>query len=470
LTRKEVSRFFVKKRRKKLFTDSPRLHRRLSSLGVLLLTLSSLSPVLSIYGIGGQVLQQAGTGAAGLFLLGLAAAVVWAMVYAELGSAFPYAGGDYVGVGTILGGWAGMVTLAIWAASAGPANAFEAQIIATYLGPLFPAVPPMAITLGAMAAAIVIALLAVRFGALVTGIFLTIEMLAVVTLIGAGFWHPARGLAEVLAHPLMPGSHGALVPETLGVFALAAVSTVYGTVGGNQALYFGEELGDPHRRMGRVVVIACMTGAFATALPVIAVVLGARDFPAILVSPAPFAAFISEKTGPWAGQALGAGVALAIFNALIASLMAFARLYYSMGRDGVLPAAFGRVDGASGVPRVATLVVGVFSILCCFLATRTLLIFTTGLVVYGWGLVCLAVLVGRRRGLTGGPGYWRARGYPVAPMLGLLMALVFAAADWADPEAGRPSLLIMGVVAATAVLWQRFRLPGWIPGTDKTPM
>jgi hypothetical protein len=55
-------------------------------------------------------------------------------------------------------------------------------------------------------------------------------------------------------------------------------------------------------------------------------------------------------------------------------------------------------------------------------------------------------------------------------MLGLLMALVFAAADWADPEAGRPSLLIMGVVAATAVLWQRFRLPGWIPGTDKTPM
>jgi len=450
-------------------TDSPRLHRRLSSFGVLLLTLSSLSPVLSIYGVGGQVLQQAGTGAAGLFLLGLAAAVVWAMVYAELGSAFPYAGGDYVGVGTILGGWAGVVTLAIWAASAGPANAFEAQIITTYAGPLFPAVPPMAITLGAMFTAIAIALLAVRFGALVTGMFLTIEMVAVLTLIAAGFWHPARGLAEVLAHPLMPGNHG-LIPETLGVFALAAVSTVYGTVGGNQALYFGEELGDPHRRMGRVVVIACMTGAFATALPVIAVVLGAPNFTAILASPAPFAAFIAEKIGPWAGQALGAGVALAIFNAMIASIMQFARLYYSLGRDGVLPAVLGRVHATSGAPRVATLVVGVFSLACCFLATRTLLIFTTGLLVYGWSLVCLAVLVGRRRGLTGGVGYWRAWGHPVAPVLGLLMAGVFAAADWADPEAGRPSLLIMGVVAATAVLWQRFRLPGWIPGTDKTPM
>ena len=86
------------------------LHRQLSSFGVLLLTLSSLSPVLSVYGVGGQVLQQAGTGAAGLFLLGLAAAVVWAMVYAELGSAFPYAGGDYVGVGTVLGiEWTGEI-------------------------------------------------------------------------------------------------------------------------------------------------------------------------------------------------------------------------------------------------------------------------------------------------------------------------------------------------------------------------
>ncbi len=445
------------------------LHRQLSSFGVLLLTLSSLSPVLSVYGVGGQVLQQAGTGAAGLFLLGLAAAVVWAMVYAELGSAFPYAGGDYVGVGTVLGGWAGMVTLAIWAASAGPATAFEAQIIADYTGGLLPGVPAMAITLGSLLAAIGVALLAVRLGALVTGLFLTVEMLAVVTLIGAGFWHPARGMAEVLGHPLMPGPDG-LVPETLGVFALAAVSTVYGTVGGNQALYFGEELADPHRRMGRVVVIACMAGAVATALPVIAVTLGAANFAGILASPAPFAAFISQKLAPWAGQALGAGVALAIFNAMIAAMMAYARLYYSMGRDGVLPRAFARVHGGSGVPRFATVVLGVFSLLCCFLATRTLLIFTTGLLVYGWSLVCAAVLVGRRRGLTGGQGYWRAPFHPVFPVLGLLMAAVFTAADLADPVAGRPSLAIMGLVAVAAVLWQRFRLPGWVPGTAPPPV
>src|ERR1700760_1942822 len=98
------------------------LPRRLSSFEAWLLALSCLSPVLSIYGVGADVLTHAGTGAALLFLLGLGGALVWGFVYAELGSAFPYAGGDYVGVGRILGGWAGIATLALWASTFGPSN------------------------------------------------------------------------------------------------------------------------------------------------------------------------------------------------------------------------------------------------------------------------------------------------------------------------------------------------------------
>lgn len=48
-----------------------RLHGKLSSFGVLLLTLSCLSPVFYIYGVGADVLQRTGTGAAGLFLAGI---------------------------------------------------------------------------------------------------------------------------------------------------------------------------------------------------------------------------------------------------------------------------------------------------------------------------------------------------------------------------------------------------------------
>lgn len=55
-----------------LATAGNQLHRKLSSFGVLLLTLSCLSPVFSIYGIGSDVLLHAGTGAAGVFICGIA--------------------------------------------------------------------------------------------------------------------------------------------------------------------------------------------------------------------------------------------------------------------------------------------------------------------------------------------------------------------------------------------------------------
>src|SRR6185437_1752322 len=95
--------------------ESSRLHRKLSPFNALLLTLSCLSPVFSVYGPGSDVLQHTGTGAGVLFLISIGAAAIWAMVYAELGSAYPYAGGDYVGVGSILGPAAGFASLALWA-------------------------------------------------------------------------------------------------------------------------------------------------------------------------------------------------------------------------------------------------------------------------------------------------------------------------------------------------------------------
>ena len=173
-----------------------RLHRRLSSFGVLLLTLSCPSPVFSVYGIGSDVLQHAGSGAVALFLLGIVAAIVWAVVYAELGSAYPYAGGDYVGVGSILGRWAGLATLAIWAVTAGPPNAFEAKIIGTYVSELAPGAPANVVVFGALGAAVLIALLAVRLGAWVTGLFLAVEMGAIAALLAAGLSHP-RGVWAV---------------------------------------------------------------------------------------------------------------------------------------------------------------------------------------------------------------------------------------------------------------------------------
>ena len=445
------------------------LRRELSSFGVLLLTLSSLSPVVSVFGIGGDVLHQAGAGAAGLFALGIVAALVWAVVYAELGSAYPYAGGDYVGVGRVLGPWAGVVTLAIWAVTAGPSIAFATETLAEYVAQLAPQLPTQLVTFVGLAGAVTVALMSVRRGAWVTGLFLAVESIAIVVLLIVGLGRPARGLDAVVLHPVAMGAGGVLAPVSIGVLALAGISAVYATVGGNQALYFGEELRDPHRRMGRVVIMACLIGAFATATPIIVVVLSAPDLGALLRSPAPFAQFLSAAVGPWAGPALSAGVALAVFNANIVSIMGGARLFFSLGRDGLFPAPVNRllsaVDPHSGTPRAATLAVGAFAAACCLLKAHVLLVFMSGLLVYGWSLVCLAVLIGRLKGLTGREGYWRSPLFPLAPVAGLAMAAVFTVSDLLDKDAGRPSLILLGLVVLAAFIWSQLglRRRGWTP-------
>jgi len=211
-----------------------KLHKQLGTFGCLLLTLSSLSPVLSIFGIGSDVLQHAGSAAAPLFMIGIGVAVVWAVVYAELGSAYPYAGGDYVGVGAILGPWAAAITLAIWAVTMGPQVAFEAKTIATYVTDVLPSAPAGPVTGIALAGAVGVGLLTVRTGALVTGLFLTVELLAVVALVAAGLLHPSHDPQAVIAHPLVAGPGGALIVPTFAALALAGVNTAYATVGGTR--------------------------------------------------------------------------------------------------------------------------------------------------------------------------------------------------------------------------------------------
>jgi amino acid transporter len=428
--------------------------------------------VLSIYGVGSDVLKHTGTGAVIAFLIGIGVAVVWAMVYAELGSAYPYAGGDYVGVGSVLGSWAGFLSLVNWAATTPPATAFEAQVMAQYTTELFPAWLPMAVTFISLVLATLVALLAVRTSAVVTGVFLALEMTAVVVMIAAGLWHPAIG--HHVLHPVVSGAGGRLVPVSLAALGLGAVSAGYATSGGNQALGFGEELADPHRRMGRVVMWAALIGAFSTALPVIVVAMGARDLNTVLASSAPFATFANLIGGPWAGRALSAIVVLAVFNALIAQIMFVARLFFSLGRDNIFHPVLNRllvsVDDKSGAPRGATLFVAAVTGLCCLIASHTLVVFMAASIAPLLALVSFTVLVGRRKGLTGGAGYWRSPLFPIAPILGLVISVVFLTADLLDPQDGRPGVLIIIVLMGLGAAWYAFvlrrRPGGWAPRLD----
>jgi hypothetical protein len=60
----------------------------------------------------------------------------------------------------------------------------------------------------------------------------------------------------------------------------------------------------------------------------------------------------------------------------------------------------------------------------------------------------------------------------MAPILGIALALAFAAAEWVDPDAGRPSLLILGALILVSLAWYglvlRRRPGGWAPRLERS--
>ncbi len=435
----------------------PPLKRQLSWVSVLLLTLSALSPVVSVYGYGGGVVKLAGTGTPALFLFAMVPVLIWGAVYAELGSAYPFAGGDYVGVGRVLGPWAGAALMAMWLVVQGPNNAFTAVSMTSYLNELVPAIPVKLAPILVTVAAIGIALLALRASAWITGIFLFIELLAVLTLFLIGMLSPVHHTEILLARPMVVSGSG-LLPAHWGDYLIGGTVAISAAIGGNQAIYFGDELHDPHRTMGRAVLWAALIGGLAIALPVASLFLGAHDLGKVLASDVPFTEAVRQGWGPAAARAIDGAVALAMFNALIVMVMGYGRQLFQMGRDRYFFAPVNRflahVDPRHGAPRRATLASGVISLVSLLLPYKILLILLGASTMIPLGLVSLAVWVGRLRGKTGQPGYWRSVAFPLVPLAGFVLTVILGLSAYADRDAGRPSILVLLAVSTIAAIWR----------------
>ena len=211
------------------------LQRVLGPTGVTLLTLSALSPGASVLVAGGDILHQAGTGAALAFLFGGILTLVFTFAQAELGSSFPLAGGDYATIGNALGPRAGFAQFGIVLLAAPVFLGISASGTGLYLHLLLPAVPAIALALAAIVLATGIAILNIRTGAILTGAFLMVELAALGLIAGLGFLHPARSLAEVFASPAVVTA-SATAPLSLGALGLAIAAASWATSGAGQAI------------------------------------------------------------------------------------------------------------------------------------------------------------------------------------------------------------------------------------------
>ena len=440
------------------------LQRSLGPVAVALLTLSVLSPAASVFVTGADIIHQAGTGAALAFLAGGLLTLVFTFAQAELGATFPFAGGDYAMVGRVLGPRWGFVQFGLDLLSTPVFIALTASGIALYLGGVAPGLPPIPVAVGTLVLATAGAVVNIRTGAVVTGVFLGIELAALALVAALGFLAPARGLAAVLAAPVH-FTGGAAMPLTLGVAAGAVSAASWAVSGAGQAIYFGEELRDPGR-VGRLVVRITVISIAVMVVPVVALAIGSRDLPATLAADSPFATFIAQHASPALATAIGLGIAAAIFNAAMAAVICYGRWLWSSARDAIwaapVNAALVRLHPRFGSPWVATVVVGVTAMGFTLLGLKALVLLAAANGIVNWALLNWAGIAGRRRKLTGQGDAYRAPLFPLTNIVSLIAVAGLAVLTWQDDD-GRAGELIIAADVAGALAYHRFvllRRPG----------
>ncbi len=426
---------------------------------VFLLTISALSPVLSVFIGGNAILHMAGTGAAIGFIGGGVLASAMALLFAELSASYPGAGGVYPALNTILGPRWTFPFVILRTVILFPLLAFFATGTGPYIRLFMPSMPQDAAALATLGLAGLIAAAQIKRGARVIAAFLVVEIIALSVLSYAALTHfHAANLALVL-HPVSASIGAGLAATPAASIALAVIAGASMSAGADWATFFAEDMLDAKRRMGPVVAWTGLIAAVVISVPVVIMILALDDVDATLAAEAPMAHFLEETTGPLITSLVSIGIIAAIFNGAIAVMMALSRQLHALGRDGVFLAPVNRVlrivSPRTRAPTGALAVLLIVGGFCTFLGERRLVLLTSGNF-SEYLLLGLAVIAGRKAGVLG--EHFRIRLHPLVPIMALGLSFSIIAANWADAETARVSMALLLAVFVAAFLWHEWSI------------
>ena len=293
-----------------------------------------------IYSVIGAAAGIAGNGLWLSFLLAAVVALLSGISYAEMATAFPAAGAEYVYLRHALPqqGWAsfgvGFVLLVAGAATA----TTVALAFAGYLR-VFLDVPEWLSAFALLAACTVVNIAGMKQSSWINVVFTSIEVAGLLIVIAIGV--RADHFGEALAAE----------PHVGIVNAAAVLFFVY--LGFEEIANLVEEVKKPERDIPRSIFLslALTTVLYVlVALSVVALVPAAQ----LAGSEAPLATAV-QSVSPRAAALLSAIALFATANTVLITLIASSRLAFSMGRDGELPAPLSRLTQRFGTPWVAAL-------------------------------------------------------------------------------------------------------------------
>jgi amino acid transporter len=273
----------------------------------------------------------------------------------------------------------------------------------------------------------VIAVFNIRTNARITGVFLLIELLALVIVAVLGFANAHNSLHALLSPHLFP-AHGAATAASFGIVLSGVAIAIFSYNGYGAAINFSEEITGHRSGIARAILWSLLITVAAELIPIVATLIGAPSLSALANSPAPMTYLLKSLSGNTLNTIVSLGISLAILNATLAIILELARIVFSAARDrafpGPLNAALAHVHPRLRTPWIATLVVGAAGAVLTGLSSVAALVSFTGVVLtINYGVIALCAIVDRVRNPQRERPY-RMPLWPLWPMVALVGTIV----------------------------------------------
>jgi amino acid transporter len=380
-----------------------------------------------IFALPGKLQDQFGAFSPFLFPLFASLVLLVALPLGRVAARFPVSGGPVLYAG-VFGRTAAFQAGWIYYVARATALAANCTVLVTYLASWWPA-----IATGAGRAATILSVVALITAVNVVGVKRAVRVLDVLTLLKAA---PLLGMAIlglVVAGGTLEGPAG--VPP-LSDLEAAALLILYAFVGFENSVVPAGETADPARTIPRALVATIVATAalyFVVQLAYVAVMAPGAG------GDAPMVAFGTALLGPAGGALLTAAAVFSLLGNVSGGMTGTTRTTYAMGRDGLLPAWFGRVNARYATPANSILFMGgLIGLLALTGSFVWLAVVSTlaRLIVYSISIAALP-RTGER---PAGAGTW------------LLMAGGFAVCLWAALQSEWPSWRMLLILAGAGTI------------------
>ncbi len=440
-------------------------------------TLSLFDSVLLLAGgvIGSGVFLTAGQIAEqvrrpGLFLLVWVAGGIISLLacfaFAELGSMFPKAGGQYVYLREAYGEfWAFLYGWMNFAVSGAGTIAALAVGFAEYFGTLVPAVSThiavahigaFTISRGQLVAAAAITVLTfvnifgVRRAATVQNIATGLKFAAIVAFVLLGF-AIGKGSWSNFTAPASPN----LNVSPFAAFGVALIAVFWAYDGWVYITWVAGEVKDPRRNVPRGLILGLLlvgviyvslNAVYVYALPV------AKIAGQTTIAQSAAVALFSPAAANW----LAAMIAVSCFGALTGAILCYARVYYAMAEDGAFFRQMAYVHPRYRTPSFSLIVQAVWSIVLTLSGTYDqLFTYVVFMMVISYVATVAGLFVLRRK-RPDAPRPYRCAGYPWVPALYLFFGGAWALnAAVERPKEALAGLIIVVIGIPGYLYWRR---------------